>query len=90
MVKVEIEVETLTQLHEAIQEHVDAVLLDNMDVDTIREAVRLSAGRVVTEASGSIRADTAQAIAATGVDLLSVGWITHSAPALDVALEVDV
>lgn len=88
MVKIEVEVDTLAQLVEALAAGADAVLLDNMDTDTVREAVRLVGGRAITEASGGIRPATARAFAATGVDLLSVGWITHSAPALDVALEV--
>ncbi len=67
----------------------DAVLLDNMSLDMLREAVGMARGRALTEASGGIRPDTAAAIAATGVDLLSVGWLTHSAPALDVALDVE-
>jgi len=79
------------QLEEALALEVDAILLDNMDLATLREAVamvRRSPGRVVLEASGGITPRTAPDIAATGVDLLSVGWITHSAPALDVALDV--
>jgi nicotinate-nucleotide pyrophosphorylase (carboxylating) len=88
LVKVEVEVDTLAQLREALAAGVDAVLLDNMDVETLREAVRMVGGRAITEASGGIRAATVAAIAATGVDLLSVGWLTHSAPALDVALDI--
>lgn len=88
LVKVEVEVDTLAQLEEALRAGVDAVLLDNMDLDTLAEAVRLVAGRAITEASGGIRLETVGAIAATGVDLLSVGWLTHSAPALDVALDI--
>lgn len=88
LVKVEVEVDTLAQLEEALRAGVDAVLLDNMDLDTLAEAVRLVAGRAITEASGGIRLETVAAIAATGVDLLSVGWLTHSAPALDVALDI--
>lgn len=88
LVKIEVEVDSLDQLREALDLGVDVVLLDNMDLDTLREAVRLAKGRALTEASGGIRPDTAAAIAATGVDLLSVGWLTHSAPALDVALDI--
>lgn len=88
LVKIELEVDSLEQLREALDLGVDAVLLDNMSLDELREAVRLAKGRAVTEASGGIRPDTAAAIAATGVDLLSVGWLTHSSPALDVALDV--
>ena len=88
MVKIEVEADTLEQLDAALKEGVDAVLLDNMSVDTIAEAVRITNKRAITEASGGITADTAEAIAATGVDLLSVGWITHSAPALNLSLEL--
>jgi nicotinate-nucleotide pyrophosphorylase (carboxylating) len=89
LVKIEVEVDTLDQLREALGAGVDAVLLDNMDVATLRRAVADVAGRAVTEASGGIRPDTAAAIAATGVDLLSVGWLTHSAPALDIGFDLD-
>jgi nicotinate-nucleotide pyrophosphorylase (carboxylating) len=89
MVKIEVEVDTLEELEEALGLEVDAVLLDNMGIETLRRAVALAKGRAVTEASGGITPETAPAIAATGVDLLSVGWITHSAPALDVALDVE-
>jgi len=88
LVKIEVEVDSLEQLQEALDLGVDVVLLDNMPLDTLREAVRMAKGRAITEASGGIRPDTAAAIAATGVDLLSVGWLTHSAPALDVALDI--
>lgn len=88
LVKIELEVDSLEQLREALDLKVDVVLLDNMSLDQLREAVRLAKGKVLTEASGGIRPDTAAAIAATGVDLLSVGWLTHSSPALDVALDV--
>jgi len=88
LVKIEVEVDSLEQLREALDLGVDIVLLDNMPLDTLREAVLLAKGRALTEASGGIRPDTAAAIAATGVDLLSVGWLTHSAPALDVALDI--
>ena len=87
MVKVEVEVDTLEQLEIALKENIDAALLDNMDISTLREAVRMVKGRVITEASGGITPETAGAVAATGVDLLSIGWLTHSAPALDVALD---
>jgi nicotinate-nucleotide pyrophosphorylase (carboxylating) len=89
MVKVEVEVDTLAQLDEALATGVDAVLLDNMDLETLREAVRRARGRAVTEASGGIRPENVRAVAETGVDLVSLGWLTHSAPALDVALDVE-
>jgi nicotinate-nucleotide pyrophosphorylase (carboxylating) len=88
LVKIEVEVDSLAELDEALAAGVDVVLLDNMDIPTLAEAVRRARGRAMTEASGGIRPQTAAAIAATGVDLLSVGWLTHSAPALDVALDV--
>jgi nicotinate-nucleotide pyrophosphorylase (carboxylating) len=88
LVKIELEVDTLDQLAEALEHGVDAVLLDNMDPDTLRRAVAMVAGRAVTEASGHITRETAPAIAAAGVDLISSGWITHSAPILDLGLDV--
>ncbi|WP_197727664.1 carboxylating nicotinate-nucleotide diphosphorylase [Rhizobium leguminosarum] len=87
MVKIEVEVDTLDQLREAMETGVDAVLLDNMTPDQLREAVALVAGRAITEASGRVTPITAAAIAASGVDLISVGWLTHSAPVLDVGLD---
>ncbi|MGO4198855.1 carboxylating nicotinate-nucleotide diphosphorylase [Rhizobium sp. YAF28] len=87
MVKIEVEVDTLDQLHEAMGEGVDAVLLDNMTPDQLREAVGIVAGRAITEASGRVTPATAPAIAASGVDLISVGWLTHSAPVLDIGLD---
>ncbi len=89
MVTVELEVDNLEQLEEGLAVGVDSVLLDNMDPETLRAAVTLVDGRCLTEASGGIDLDTAAAVAATGVDLLSVGALTHSAPWLDVSLEVD-
>ncbi|MFN6983820.1 MAG: nicotinate-nucleotide diphosphorylase, partial [Rhizobium oryzihabitans] len=87
LVKIEVEVDTLAQLREAMDEGVDAVLLDNMTPNQLREAVEIVAGRAITEASGRISPETAAAIAATGVDLISVGWLTHSAPVLDIGLD---
>ncbi|NTE58870.1 carboxylating nicotinate-nucleotide diphosphorylase [Agrobacterium tumefaciens] len=87
LVKIEVEVDTLTQLREAMDEGVDAVLLDNMTPEQLREAVEIVAGRAITEASGRIDPQTAAAIAASGVDLISVGWLTHSAPVLDIGLD---
>ena len=87
LVKIELEVDTLDQLREAMHLRVDAVLLDNMGPDMLREAVAIVDGRAITEASGRIRPETAPAIAASGVDLLSVGWLTHSATVLDIGLD---
>jgi nicotinate-nucleotide pyrophosphorylase (carboxylating) len=87
LVKIELEVDTLEQLREAMSLRVDAVLLDNMGPDLLREAVAIVDGRAITEASGGIRLETAPAIAASGVDLLSAGWLTHSAQVLDIGLD---
>ena len=87
LVRIELEVDTLAQLEEALALKVDAVLLDNMGPEILRQAVGMVDGRAITEASGRIRPDTAPAIAASGVDLLSVGWLTHSATVLDVGLD---
>lgn len=89
LVKVEVEVDTLLQLAEALEVGVDAVLLDNMAPDMLRDAVAMVAGRAITEASGRINPQTAPAIAETGVDLISVGWLTHSAPVLDLGLDFE-
>jgi len=88
MVKVAAEADTLADVREAVAAEVDVVLLDNMPLAMLREAVALVDGRVVVEASGGITPDTARSVAETGVDLISVGWLTHSAPALDVGLDV--
>lgn len=87
LVKIELEVDTLAQLEEALAIGVDVVLLDNMSPDQLREAVAMVGGRALTEASGRVTAATAPAIAETGVDLISLGWLTHSAPALDIGLD---
>jgi nicotinate-nucleotide pyrophosphorylase (carboxylating) len=81
-------VDTLAQLDEALGCGAETVLLDNMDADTIREAVRRCDGRARLEASGGITLTTIRAIAETGVDAISVGALTHSVRALDIALEV--
>jgi nicotinate-nucleotide pyrophosphorylase (carboxylating) len=88
LVKVEVEVTDLAQVREALDAGAEVILLDNMTPDQMREAVTLVAGRAVTEASGGITPDNAAEIAATGVGVLSLGWLTHSLPALDVALDV--
>ena len=87
LVKVEVEVDTLGQLDEALHFPIDAVLLDNMDAATLKKAVALVNGRVLTEASGGVSLETVRKIAETGVDLISVGALTHSAARLDLALE---
>ncbi|HUB97411.1 MAG TPA: carboxylating nicotinate-nucleotide diphosphorylase [Stellaceae bacterium] len=87
LVKIELEVDTLAQLEAALALKIDAVLLDNMNFDEMRRAVGLVAGRMVTEASGRITRETAREVAATGVDLLSSGALTHSTVALDIGLD---
>ena len=87
LVKIELEVDTLDQLREAMALRVDAVLLDNMGPEMLREAVGIVDGRAITEASGGIRLETALPIARSGVDLMSMGWLTHSAQVLDIGLD---
>jgi len=87
LVKIEVEVDTLAQLDEALAAGAEAVLLDNMGPDTLREAVAMNKGRAVLEASGRITPESAPAIAESGVDLLSAGWLTHSSRVLDVGLD---
>ncbi len=88
LVKVEVEVDTLAQLTEALEASPDVVLLDNMSVEDLAQAVALVGGRAVTEASGGITPENVEDVAATGVDVISFGWLTHSVRALDVALDV--
>lgn len=88
--RVEVECASLEDVDEALAAGAEALLLDNMDVPTLRAAVRKVAGRVLTEASGGVRLDNVRAIAETGVDLISVGALTHSAPALDVHMRLEV
>ena len=89
MVKIEVEVDTLEQLQVALDAGAEAVLLDNMPPEILRRAVDLCRGRAVTEASGGITADTIRAVAETGVDLISVGALTHSVESFDVGLDID-
>jgi len=90
LVKIEVEVDTLAQLREVLDTGLaDVVLLDNMDIATVTEAVRLANGRVVLEASGGVTQSSIANIAATGVDYASSGALTHSAPNFDVALDID-
>ncbi|MFZ0729503.1 MAG: carboxylating nicotinate-nucleotide diphosphorylase [Methylovirgula sp.] len=87
MVKIEVEVDSLAQLREALAFGIDAVLLDNMDPRTLAEAVAVVGGRVITEASGGVSLDNVATIAACDVDLISIGLLSHSAPALDIGLD---
>lgn len=89
-VKIEVEVDALEQLAVLLEDPVDVVLLDNMDPATLREAVAMVDGKMVTEASGGITLENAREIAETGVDVLSLGWLTHSVAQLDVGLDIDV
>jgi nicotinate-nucleotide pyrophosphorylase (carboxylating) len=89
MVKIEVEVDTLDQLDEVLALPVDAVLLDNMDPATLREAVRRVDGRLITEASGGMTPDKVRAVAETGVTLISLGWLTHSVMNFDVGLDFE-
>jgi nicotinate-nucleotide pyrophosphorylase (carboxylating) len=90
LMKIQIEVDTLAQLDEVLERagRVDAVLLDNFALDDLREAVRRTGGRLLVEASGGVRLETVAAIAATGVDVISSGALTHSARALDIGLDI--
>lgn len=87
MVKIELEVDSLAQLEEGLVLGIDTILLDNMEPDDLRRAVALANGRATLEASGNITLATVRAVAETGVDYISSGAITHSAPSLDVALD---
>ena len=86
---IEIEVDTLDQLARAIRTDVDVILLDNMTTEELAEAVQMVGGTKRTEASGGVTLETVRAVAETGVDVISVGWLTHSAPALDVAMDLE-
>lgn len=87
-IKVEVEVESLGQLKEALDAGADIIMLDNMSFDVMREAVRITAGRVPLEASGGISRETIRKVAKTGVDLISVGAVTHSVKALDISMDI--
>jgi len=87
-IKIEVEVDNLEQLREALAQPIDAVLLDNMTPAQLAQAVQIVDGRAVTEASGGVTEANVAEIARTGVDIISVGWLTHSAPALDLTLEM--
>ena len=89
LVKIECEVQTIAQLEAALAARADVILLDNMSPAELTDAVKRIHGRAIAEASGGITLDTVRAVAESGVNLISVGWITHSAPTLDVALDFD-
>ena len=88
MMKIEVEADSLDQVAQAVETGVDTVLLDNMTPEEVRQAVAIVDGRAVTEVSGGIRPDTLGDYAATGVDAVSIGWLTHSAPILDIGLDM--
>jgi nicotinate-nucleotide pyrophosphorylase (carboxylating) len=87
-VKIQVEVDDLRGLEEALRVGVDAVLLDNMSIDEMKEAVSVAGGRALLEASGGIILETIKEVAQTGVDLISVGALTHSARSVDISLEI--
>ena len=87
-VKIEVEVENLSQLQEALKVQVDIIMLDNMDLETMKEAVKMVKGKTLIEASGGITLEKVRKIAQTGVDLISIGALTHSVKALDINMEI--
>jgi len=88
LLKFEVETKNLEEVREALDSRADIIMLDNMPVAMMREAVKLIAGRVLVEASGNVTLDTVRAIAETGVDLISSGSLTHSAPAADISMKI--
>lgn len=88
-IKIEVEVENLGQLQEALEARADIILLDNMDIDTLRQAVELTAGQALLEASGGITEDTLVEVARTGVDFISIGALTHSTSSLDISFNLE-
>jgi nicotinate-nucleotide pyrophosphorylase (carboxylating) len=89
MVKIEVEIRSVSELEEAIAAGVDVVLLDNMSNEDMAEAVKISGGRVLLEASGNMSLERVHEVAKTGVDLISVGALTHSVCALDLSLRAE-
>lgn len=88
MVKLEVETRNLDEVQQALEAGADIIMLDNMDCPTMAEAVRMAGGRVLLEASGGIREDTLRAVAQTGVDIISIGALTHSVQALDISMKI--
>lgn len=88
MAKIELEVRTLDELREALSVDVDVIMLDNMDNDTMREAVKIADGKALLEASGGITEETIRGVAETGVDIISIGALTHSVKAFDISLKI--
>lgn len=87
-VKIEVEVENLSQLQEALKVQVDIIMLDNMDLDTMKESVKMVKGKAIIEASGGITLEKVRKIAQTGVNLISIGALTHSVKSLDISMEI--
>lgn len=87
--RIEVEARSLKEVKDALQSGVDIIMLDNMDLETTRKAVKLIKGKALIEASGNINLDNVRKIAETGVDLISIGALTHSAPAVDISLEIE-
>jgi nicotinate-nucleotide pyrophosphorylase (carboxylating) len=88
-IKVEVEVESIEALREALEAGADIIMLDNMDVDQMRQAMHIAKGKVIVEASGGINLETVRSVAETGVDLISIGGLTHSTSALDISLDLE-
>ena len=86
-IRIEVETETLEQVQECLASSVDIIMLDNMDPQMMKKAVEMIDGRAIVEASGGVNLDSVSAIAATGVDIISVGALTHSAPACDIGMD---
>lgn len=89
ILRIEVEAESLAQVRECLDSGVDIIMLDNMGIDEMKEAVRLIGGRALVEASGGVTLETVRRIAETGVDFISVGRLTHSAPASDISMDVE-
>jgi nicotinate-nucleotide pyrophosphorylase (carboxylating) len=87
-IKIEVEVENMEQIEEALDGRADIIMFDNMGLDKMKEAVKIICGRVITEASGNVNIDTIFDIACTGVDIISVGGLTHSASAFDISMKI--
>ena len=89
MTKVELEVRNLDELHQALNAGVDVIMLDNMSCEMMKEAVEITAGRALLEASGGITNETLRAVAETGVDIISIGALTHSVKAFDISFKIE-
>ena len=88
MTKIEVETRSLDELREALAAGADIIMLDNMTIEQMAEAVKITGGKALLEASGNITADTIQAVAATGVDIISIGALTHSIKAFDISMKI--